>query len=359
MKQKLAFFSITISFLPFISIPALAGTLSGLDDFTPTSKVYANDMNQKMQDISTAVNDNNQKIDNHIGNTNIHHNRYTDNEAQMAMGAKGNANTLNHDRYSDTEAVNAMGPPNNINSLNHARYTNNEAVTAMGAVSNSNSLNHDRYTNTEAVSAMGAAGNGNSLNHDRYTNSEAVSAMGVVGNSNSLNHNRYTDAEAQAALASHTSDPYAHHSPPLMWASVDTTTTGGHVFSLSSGEINTVTINVPANGFLVIAGMSYVNNGSTTATEDLYLVPYIDGVDALPSDTFPGWATYFNAPPNAKQSMAYTITVPITSGQHIVSQEIFVEDGDGDTSWNKNHLTVTFFPQQQGTIVDQLGQPIP
>ena len=290
MKQKFAFFSITISFLPFISIPALAGTLSGLDDFTPTSKVYANDMNQKMQDISTAVNDNNQKIDNHINNTNLHHNRYTDNEAQAAMGQKSD---------------------------------------------------------------------GNALNHDRFTTDEAKNAMGFKAPDNPLNHDRYTDVEAQAALSSHTSDPNAHHSPPLMWASVDTTTTGGHVFSLSSGEINTVTINVPANGFLVIAGMSYVNNGSTTATEDLYLVPYIDGVDALPSDTFPGWATYFNAPPLATQSMAYTIAVPITSGQHVVSQDIFVQDGDGDTSWNKNNLTVTFFPQQQGTIVDQLGQPIP
>jgi hypothetical protein len=328
MKLKLLYSAATLSLLSVVPASVSAGTLNGLDDFTPEGAVYADDMNQKMQDISNAVNDNNQKIDSHVGNTSLHHNRYTDNEAQAAMGAKGNTNALNHDRYSDTEAVNAMGFNQADNPLKHNRYTDNEAVNAMGATANDNPLNHDRYTDADAVNAMGPQSSGNPLNHSRYT-----------------------DAEVQAMLDAHIAND--HHNPPLMWVSIDPLDAYEPVDTKAEVEINTVAIDVPADGFLVIAGMSNVRNDSA-ATEDTYLVPYIDGNYALASDTFPGWATYVGALPGAKESMAYTITVPITAGLHTVSHTVFIDGAPTNFSYDRNHLTVTYFPQQLGTIVNLL-----
>jgi hypothetical protein len=335
MKQRLVFLSLIMVFLPFVSNAVFAGSLFELDDFSSTKRLYPADMNQKMQDISAAVNDNNQKIDSHAGNTNLHHNRYTDDEARTAVGEPGNANALNHDRYTDTQAVSAMGA--------------NQA---------DNPLNHDRYTETDAVNAMGSIINVNPLNHDRYTDAESVNAMGLQSATNPLNHSRYTDAEAQAVLAPHINS--LHHAPPLMWASIDPWSSAGGSFTAGEQELNTIDIDVPADGFLVIAGMSWAGNSSTTETEDFYLVPYIDGNFALPSGTTSlGGATHFYAPPVTVKSMAYTIVVPVTIGQHTVSQTLFVQDGTASSRYNKNHLTVIYYPQEQGTIVDQSGQPIP
>lgn len=329
MKLKLIYSAATLSLLTLVSDSVSAGTLNGLDDFTPDGVVYADDMNQKMQDISNAVNDNNQKIDNHTGNSSLHHNRYSDNEAQAAMGAKSNTNALNHDRYTDTEAVNAMGFNQSTNPLNHNRYTDTEAVNAMGTLSNTNSLNHDRYTDTEAVNAMGPQ-----------------------GPNNPMNHSRYTDAEVQTMLDAHIAND--HHTPPLIWVSIDPSDAyDGPQNPTVEHEINTVAIDVPANGFLVISGLSTVRNDSAGA-EDAYLVPYIDGNYALPSGTFPGWATYVQVLPAAKESMAYTITVPITAGLHTVSHTIFIDGAATSFSYDRNHLTVTYFPQQLGTIVNLL-----
>ena len=350
MKQKLVYVAMTTAFLPFISNPTLAGSLSGLDDFTPTGKVYADDMNRKMQDISNAVNDNNQKINDHINDTNIHHDRYTDTEAVSAV-------------------VNAVGPQSNDNPLNHARYTNDDALAVMGDKSNDNALNHDRYTDTDALGAMGDLIDANPLNHDRYTNDDAVKAMEPQSNDNPLNHSRYTDAEAQAALSSHVEDANAHHIPPMMWASIDQSfdtdlLTIGPLDTPNDHEINAIKTGiVPANGFLVITGMAYIENNSTSAQETLYLIPRIDPLPA--GTTMPDWAAKFIASPKPintavvsptsyAQTVSYTITIPITEGSYTVSQAIRVEDGNASLLLNTNNLTVTYYPQQLGTIVNPL-----
>lgn len=50
-----------------------------------------------------------------------HHTRYTDNEAQLAMGPVQDANPFHHAKYIDADAVGAMGAIADGNPLNHAR----------------------------------------------------------------------------------------------------------------------------------------------------------------------------------------------------------------------------------------------
>ena len=95
-----------------------------------------------------------------LPNPSAHHTRYTDNEAQLAMGPNSIINPFHHNRYEDTDAVIAMGLLGDGNPLNHNIFD-------PGAVGDGNPLNHNRYTDGEAVAAV----------HVKYTDGEAVSAV--------------------------------------------------------------------------------------------------------------------------------------------------------------------------------------
>ena len=69
----------------------------------------------------------------------------------------------------------------------HSRYTDNDAQLAMGAIGDINPFHHDKFTDADAVAAVhsiydpGAIGDGNPENHNRYTDGEAVAAVDLSG----------------------------------------------------------------------------------------------------------------------------------------------------------------------------------
>ncbi len=185
MKTAVGFTALALS-----SVLA-AGEVTIPYEFSAGTPAVADEVNANFDAVAGAINDNHQRINglegtstatqDHINDTSLHHQRYSDIEAVGAMGTKDSSNALHHDRYANSEAVGAMGTKANTNPLNHDRYSNDEAVGAMGARDDANALHHNRYNNGEAVGAMGAKANANPLNHDRYADSEALSAVESAG----------------------------------------------------------------------------------------------------------------------------------------------------------------------------------
>jgi hypothetical protein len=76
--------------------------------FTGGEPLTASQLNGNFTAIETEVDGNAKDLVDHAANPSAHHSRYTDAEAQSAMGATANTNTLNHSRYTDTEAQSAV-----------------------------------------------------------------------------------------------------------------------------------------------------------------------------------------------------------------------------------------------------------
>jgi hypothetical protein len=116
-------------------------------------------------------------------------------------------------------------------------------------------------------------------------------------------------------------------------------------------------INVPSDGILVISGSVYMENGAGFS-QNYVLLPLVDGV-GVPVQTQSGsgpndFAVQFNAPgtgPAGQFTLSYTVTVPITAGPYIVSQYAGPYVGTVNFSYNKNYLTVVFYPSTHGTFV--------
>lgn len=136
-----------------------------------------------------------------------------------------------------------------------------------------------------------------------------------------------------------------------VWASNDSDGGGTIVSNVSPGdllEINSIGIDAPAEGFLIISGSVFIN--PTTVTGYL-MQPLVDGNAVVPGPDVneSGWPTYFQ-PNDGDQlfTLAYTVTVPISAGSHTVSQEVGPLSGSADFFYNKQFLTVQFVPA--GTV---------
>jgi hypothetical protein len=126
-------------------------------------------------------------------------------------------------------------------------------------------------------------------------------------------------------------------------AQQDSTPGGTSVTGITSAtpvQLNSLTFTAPSNGYIVISGMVFIN--STTATV-YYLTPRIDGTNVRTFGILDGAAA------GELESMAYTMTAPITAGAHTISQTVRPESGTANFFYNANDLTVTFIPQ--GSVV--------
>jgi hypothetical protein len=134
---------------------------------------------------------------------------------------------------------------------------------------------------------------------------------------------------------------------PMVWASTDETL-GGQAVSASGRVVtNSLSINVPSDGFLVISGSAFVNNYEP-ATVTYTVNPLLDGSDVTASAYVMATFTLLTSPPNMGGN-SYTITVPVTAGAHTVEQEVGPFSGTADFFYNGYSLTVVFFPGSQGT----------
>ncbi len=123
----------------------------------------------------------------------------------------------------------------------------------------------------------------------------------------------------------------------LVSASTDAGTDGTTVNAGPAAEINSVDINVPVDGVLVISGTTFLNNLGPAAIYRLR--PFVDGstVESHQAAT----EVQATTTPGDQVSLSYTVTVPITAGEHTVSQTVG-QDGNATFFFNRNHLTVTF-----------------
>ena len=135
---------------------------------------------------------------------------------------------------------------------------------------------------------------------------------------------------------------------PLMWASSDTAAGGVTLTNVGLTTVNTVSINAPTAGFLIISGYCFVNNAGTAGI--YYLWPSLDGTNIIGSEAAievgangSGTVELFN--------LAYTRTIPITAGAHTVAQEIGPSTGTNSFFYNRNNLTVMFVASSQGSLV--------
>jgi hypothetical protein len=151
-----------------------------------------------------------------------------------------------------------------------------------------------------------------------------------------VNDNESRIVSAQAAL-------------PMMWASTDEETYGVSLEADSgSVETNSLSIDAPSDGFLIISGNLFINNHGYSA-EMFYLCPYVDGSDIFDYSFAVAAEAQADGTAGEMISLAYTVTVPIAAGPHTVTQEVLASDYDDGFFYNRNNLTVLFVPSSQGT----------
>jgi hypothetical protein len=122
-------------------------------------------------------------------------------------------------------------------------------------------------------------------------------------------------------------------------------------------EVNSVAIQAPVNGVLMISGTAYVNSFEPAAIEYV-LNPKIDGSNATPA----GWGAYHSADvgdpsgggaPGSCFTLTYTVSQPVNAGSHTVTQELGQYGGAPvDFFYNNNELSVEFVPGTQASVSD-------
>jgi hypothetical protein len=115
-------------------------------------------------------------------------------------------------------------------------------------------------------------------------------------------------------------------------------------------EINNVSIVTPSDGFLVISGGVAMTNDMASA-QFYKLNAKMDGADLYESGGEAVVQLDASGTSSASDTLAYTVVVPVTAGDHTVSQMLgTVLDGAGSFSYSRNNLTVVFVPASRGTV---------
>src|SRR5215207_5264765 len=141
---------------------------------------------------------------------------------------------------------------------------------------------------------------------------------------------------------------------PILRAQEDATDAGTKVSATT--EVNSVPIEVPVDGVLMISGTAYVNNYEESAI-DYILNPKVDGSNATPS----GWGAFHyagvgnpmgNADPGSRFTLSYTLSQPVGAGSHTVSQELGQYSGEpAEFFYNQNELSVMFVPGSRASVI--------
>ena len=126
----------------------------------------------------------------------------------------------------------------------------------------------------------------------------------------------------------------------------------GHPYSASGVvEINSLIINVVKDGFLIISGQLFLQS-SAGGTLLFQLEAFVDGTLVQPG----GGLTSKDVEPTVRDVFNYTVTVPITKGQHTISQEIGSLGNTLDFFTNREYLTVMYIPA--GSVENKNSAPL-
>ena len=150
---------------------------------------------------------------------------------------------------------------------------------------------------------------------------------------------------------------------PVMWASIDQENFAIQWTSNTPVVINALnSISVPNTGILLINGSVFVKNDSGVDS-DIKLNLLIDGAPpGIPPPTFLSYFSAFlsgssSSDPGKLFTLSYTYAADITAGPHNVSQTLTSELPPALFTYNKNNLTVIFFPDIGGAPISPAGVP--
>jgi hypothetical protein len=125
--------------------------------------------------------------------------------------------------------------------------------------------------------------------------------------------------------------------------------TGGGTDLAASGRVavNSVSINTPKAGVLIISGHVFVNSDEGAATSYV-LVPKVDGA----SVSAPGWGSTLFAGADLQATerfeLSYTTVQSVAAGAHTVTQDVGPFGGTADFFYNNNDLVVQWVPSAGG-----------
>ena len=137
---------------------------------------------------------------------------------------------------------------------------------------------------------------------------------------------------------------------PMVYTQTDTDNGGTTETASGRVEINSIAIDVPVDGYLVITGGVFINNQSG-ADQQFALNAMLDGTDVQPQD----WTVVTSFETGTEQNrgnLGYTATVAVSAGSHTVSQEAGPYSGTANFFHNQENLTVVFYP---GNVVTPAG----
>jgi hypothetical protein len=171
-------------------------------------------------------------------------------------------------------------------------------------------------------------------------------ANGQTANADHINRN-FSDVEAEVN-DNDSRIVRVEATLPVMWASTDEGP--GIDIDADSGsvETNSVYIDAPSDGFLIISGNLFINNNGEL-DDNFRLCPCVDGGGIFGQSFAVAAEAQENGTAGERISLAYTVTVPITAGPHTVSQEVWAVNHEDAFFYNRNNLTVLFIPSSLGT----------
>lgn len=123
---------------------------------------------------------------------------------------------------------------------------------------------------------------------------------------------------------------------PLVRAQKDPTPFLSDTVTGSNAQTNSVSINAPTDGVLMIFGSMWLYN---PGTEDQYFTSRIrvDGEEETHVDVS-------GVGPSKGANLTPNVTLPVSAGQHTVGLDAGRAGGSGDWSYTSNNLTVMFVP---------------
>ena len=134
---------------------------------------------------------------------------------------------------------------------------------------------------------------------------------------------------------------------PILRAQQDATSSGIDVSGTQ--QINSLSINAPVSGVLMISGTAFVNSREASPA-DYILNPKLDGSNVTPS----GWGAYFTANSSGNEGsrfeLSYTVSQPVSAGTHTVTQELGGYFSSPAFFYNNNELSVMFVPGSQASV---------
>jgi hypothetical protein len=140
---------------------------------------------------------------------------------------------------------------------------------------------------------------------------------------------------------------------PQVFAQRDNDFSGPVLLATGQKVMNTINIDLPTSGVLVISGGVFIKNNEAASIQ-YAMHPRVDSTPISPTPSI--GAAYFEAhatnTPGDQFSLNYTVSAAITAGAHTIDHRAGPSSGTADFFHNGEYLTVLFIPNGSVTSVD-------